>query len=94
VEYFITCATTFGAMFVFIFLKAFQQRNVSGDARWFYVVATSMALAATEVYVISVIVATGYQLALILSIGLGSGFGCVTAMATHRFLFRDKGRRQ
>lgn len=83
-----------GAMFLFVGLKAFQQLNVTKGAVWYVIVAISLCLAATEIYVIATIVRHGYSLALVGSVGFGSGFGCVTAMALHKFLFRNQGRLQ
>lgn len=75
------------AMFLFVFFKAFQQRNVAFDHYW-PVVPVSVCMAATEVYVISVIVRTGYDPLLVGGIGLGSGVGAMLAMYLHRRLFR------
>ena len=74
--------TLFAASFVFVFLKAFQQRNVAFDNyRW--VLPTSMGMAATEVYVISVIATQGYAVLAVLGMGLGAGAGALVAMYTH-----------
>lgn len=77
---------TFGASFVFIFLKAAQQRNVAFDHYW-WIVPTSMLMAVMEVYVIANIATRGYSWWLVLVIGLGSGLGALTAALLHkRFL--------
>lgn len=78
------------ASLVFIFLKAFQQRNVVLDAPAFVVMGTSLAMAFAEVYVIAVVVRVGYDPILVCSIGLGAGIGCVLAMRLHRVLFRKR----
>ena len=72
---------------IFIFLKAFQQRNVAFDSPSWVVILTSLAMAFAEVYVIAVIVTEGYDPVLVCSIGLGAGLGCVLAMRTHRYIF-------
>jgi hypothetical protein len=77
------------AMFAFVFTKAFQQRNVAFDHYW-PVIPTSWAMAFTEVYVISVIVRTGYDLALVLAIGTGAGVGALGAMVVHKHMFRTR----
>lgn len=78
----IHATTLFAASFVFVFLKAFQQRNVAFDNyRW--VLPTSMGMAATEVYVISVIAAKGYAILAVLGMGLGAGAGALVAMYLH-----------
>jgi hypothetical protein len=75
-----------GAMFAFVFLKAFQQRNVAGS-NFLPVVPTSLLMAVAEVYVISVIVRTGFDPALVLGIGAGSGAGAMSAMYLHDRVF-------
>lgn len=74
--------TLFAASFVFVFLKAFQQRNVAFDNYW-WVMPCSMGMAATEVYVISVIATQGYALLAVLGMGLGAGAGALLAMHFH-----------
>ena len=73
----------FGASFMFVFLKAFQQRNVAFD-HYFWVLPTSMCMAAAEVYVITVIAAKGYEILAVLGMGLGAGAGALLAMYLHR----------
>jgi hypothetical protein len=79
------------AMFCFVFLKAFQQRNVAFDAPWWVVLLLSYGMALTEVYVVSVIARQGFTPELVLSIGTGSGWGAVIAMAMHRKVFGTQG---
>lgn len=79
------------AMFVFVALKAWQQRNVAFDAPPWIVILTSYGMAFTEVYVISVIVAVGYDLATVFAIGTGAGLGAVAAMVAHRKVFGKQG---
>lgn len=75
------------AMFAFVFLKAFQQRNVAFDHYW-PVVPLSVLMAATEVYVIATVVRIGYDPALVLGVGVGGGAGCLVAMLLHKRIFR------
>ena len=77
------------AMFAFVFFKAFQQRNVAFDHYW-PVIPISLLMACAEVYVISAVVRGGYDPALVLSIGSGSGVGALLAMWLHRRLFRGR----
>jgi hypothetical protein len=79
------------AMFVFVFLKAFQQRNVAFDAPAWVVIVTSLFMAATEVYVIAAIVLEGYSIPLVASIGSGAGLGAVCAMRLHKRIFGEQG---
>ena len=75
------------ASFIFVFLKAFQQRNVAFDHVW-PVIPISLAMAATEIYVISSVVVLGYSGWLVLAVGLGAGVGAVLAMLLHKRIFR------
>ena len=79
------------AMFVFVFLKAFQQRNVAFDAPFWVILLLSYGMALTEVYVVSVIAEVGFSLELVAAIGTGSGWGAVIAMASHRAIFGKQG---
>lgn len=74
------------AMCAFVFLKAFQQRNVAGS-HYLPVIPVSLAMAATEVYVIAVIVRVGYDPTLVLAIGGGAGIGAIAAMRLHDAIF-------
>ena len=79
------------AMFCFVFLKAFQQRNVAFDAPWWVILLLSYGMALTEVYVVSVIARVGFSPELVVAIGTGSGWGAVLAMASHRKIFGKQG---
>lgn len=72
-----------GANFLFIFLKAFQQRNVAFD-NYKMVVPTSFGLALTEVYVIAKVAVLGFTLPLALTIGAAAGTGALSAMLLHK----------
>lgn len=78
-----TYLLSFLCSFAFIFLKAFQQLNVVHRQYWF-VVPTSMAMATCEVAVIALVAKNGWGW-LVLSTGVGGGFGCVVAMYFHGF---------
>lgn len=79
----------FFASFVFIFLKAFQQRNVAFD-HYNAIIPTSIIMAFAEVFVIYNIVIEGFELRLILAIGLGSGFGALIAAKVHKQIMGEK----
>lgn len=74
----------FLASFAFIFLRAFQQRNVQHD-NYVWVVPTSLSMAATEAVVIVNIAKQGWYLPLIIAVGIGSGLGCLCAMLFHKY---------
>jgi hypothetical protein len=82
------------AYFVFVFFKAFQQRNVSW-MNYKYVMPISYLMSVSEVIVISTVAYTGAQLfpfsmaalieilPMIFAIGTGGGLGCLSAMYLH-----------
>jgi len=82
-------ALTFFASFVFIFLRAFQQRNVAFDHEWI-VLPTALVMAFAEVYVVANIAVKGYSIPLVLTVGAGSGFGTLAAMWSHKKVFRRR----
>ena len=73
----------FAASFGFVFLKAFQQRNVAFD-NYGWIVPVSLAMAATEVLVVANIANSGWHIGLVLTIGCGSGLGALGAMLLHK----------
>lgn len=75
--------TVFGAQYVFIGLRALQQRNVAFD-NYVAVIPTSIAMATVEVLVISAIARTGWSFDLISALALGGGVGSLTAMWIHK----------
>lgn len=84
----IVFAAVFAANFAFIFLKAFQQRNVIHN-NYGWVLVTSNAMALFEVYVVSSVAKHGVELWLVLALGLGGGTGCLAAMLLHnKFVLR------
>lgn len=79
----ILALTLFCASFVFVFLKAFQQRNVAFD-HYKWVLPCSFGMALTEVYVIAAIVQTGYSFGAVVGMGLGGGTGALLSMYLHK----------
>ena len=75
--------TVFSAQYVFIGLRALQQRNVAFD-NYVAVIPTSVAMATVEVLVISSIARTGWTFDLVSALALGGGVGSLTAMWIHR----------
>ena len=74
-----------GANFGFIFLKAFQQLNVTKGHYW-WVMPTSFMMAIGEVYVVFNVAQNGFTLSTILSCGLGGGLGAICSMFVHKKL--------
>lgn len=77
------------ASFVFIFLKAFQQRNVAFN-HYLAVIPTSLLMAVVEVFAVATIAAEGWSIGIVLAVGIASGTGAVTAMLTHNRIFNNK----
>lgn len=84
-----TFLAAFFASFLFVALKSFQQLNVVHDQYWL-VVPTSVLMAVCEVYVVANIASLGWHVPLVLSVGIGSGLGCVASMFLHKRLTRRK----
>ena len=82
-KWYLLYPTIFAANFVFIFLKAFQQRNVAFD-NYGMVLPTSFGLALTEVYVIANVAKLGFTLPIVATVGLAAGTGAYTAMVLHK----------
>ena len=76
------------AMFIFVLLKATQQRNVA-FLHYGPVLPTSVLMAVTEVFVIASVVRIGYDPALVLSVGIGGGLGAILGMYLHNRIFGD-----
>lgn len=79
--------TLFGATFAFIFLKAFQQRNVAFN-NYIAVFPTSIGMAAMEVFTVTKVAANGWTLPVVLAIGSAAGTGALAAMLLHNKLFK------
>lgn len=77
----------FLANFIFIFLKAFQQRNVGG-AHYAAILPTSFAMAAAEVYIIVTVAKSGFEFGNILALGLAGGLGSCAAVWAHGRMFK------
>lgn len=71
-------AAAFAVAFVYVFLRAVQQMNVTARRYW-WVTPTSVLMAASEVFLVTTQVHHGAGW-IILPIGLGGGAGCIGAM--------------
>ena len=78
----------FAVSFTFIFLKAWQQLNVVHH-QLLWVMPTSFALAACEVYLVFHMARAGVDW-IVLPLGLGAGLGCLLSMMLHRRMMRRK----
>jgi hypothetical protein len=81
----------FAVNFVYIMLKAMQQKSVVADKKLF-IVPTSMAMAACETFMVATIatmvIATQSYWAFVPA-GLGGGVGCLIGMALFNRLNKD-----
>lgn len=77
----------FLASFVFIALKSWQQLNVV-KRNYVWIVPTSLAMAACEVYVIATVASNGGFGWLVLAVGFGGGLGSLFATWLHHRLFK------
>jgi uncharacterized membrane protein YfcA len=85
-----TFAAAFVAAFTFVFLKSWQQQNVV-FRKYLWIMPTSMAMAFCEGYVVYQL-ATAFKVVLIVTIGLGSGLGCMLATYLHNKLLHAADR--
>jgi len=76
-------ATAFGAMVLFVALKAFQQLNVVHD-QYKWVLPVSIGMGFCEVYIIAQVATQGFGLWLALAIGLGGAVGAMFSMWLHK----------
>lgn len=82
-------AAIFFSSYIFIALKAFQQRHVIHND-WWWVPPTSMAMAFVEYYVIYAVAKQGYSIGLVVAGGAGAGLGALTAMFVHNIHLKRK----
>lgn len=77
------------ASFALVFLRAFQQRNVSA-ARYGWMIATTFGYAFAEALVVLAYVSNGgFHIPSILAVAVGGSLGGVTAVAVSRRMFHD-----
>lgn len=70
------------AYFVYVFFRSFQQRNVA-FLHYNWIMPVSLCMALIDVFVISSVAKYGFDLWLVLCIGVGGGLGCIVAMQVH-----------
>lgn len=83
------------AYFIFVFFKAFQQRNVA-FMHYGWVMPISYCMAATEVLVISVVALAAVEantvwemIPTVLAVGTGGGAGAVVSMWVHKKIVKS-----
>jgi len=74
--------------FAYIFLKAFQQKNVMQD-KYYWMIPISICMGFSEVFLI-VTVAAHVTYLTGLCIGIGGGLGCIIACWSHNKITRIK----
>ena len=73
----------FIAHFLYVFLKAFQQRNVAFD-HYKMIVPISYGMALMEVFVIASIATRGFTVLSVVALGTAGGLGALLAMWSHK----------
>ena len=76
--------STFGACFLLVACKAFQQINVAWGHYWL-IFPTGLVFACAEVHVVHLMAERGFG-AVVLPVWLGSSAGCVCAMRFHKWV--------
>lgn len=79
----------FGISFVSVFFKALQNRNYNFD-NYAMIVPTSWAIAACELYLLSLFMRDGITIGYVVVVGTGSGLGGMLAMKMHSRFFKRK----
>lgn len=79
----LTVVAPFLVNYCYIMLKAWQQLNVVHN-NYYWILPTSMCMAAGEVFIMSRIVHTGFMWTFVAAGGLGAGLGALTAMHLHK----------
>lgn len=81
-----TLAAVAAAMFVFVGLKSFQQRNVA-HGNLMPIVPTSIAMAFCEFFVVAYVAVHGFDPVAATIIGVSAGLGSIVAVIVHRRMF-------
>lgn len=76
------------SMFVYVILRALQQRNVAFD-NYLWVIPTSYAMAIVDVFLISSVAKASWSIPLVFGYGTAGALGALSAMWFHkRFIGR------
>ncbi len=76
-------AEMFGATYLYVMLRALQQRNVAFDNYW-WIPPVSMCMAVVDVFIVAYIAHAGWSWSVVLPNGLGGMLGALTAMKFHK----------
>lgn len=73
----------FGACYVYVLLRAFQQRNVAFDNYW-WIIPTSYGMSVVDVFIVAFIAHTGWSPGIVFANGTGGFLGALSAMWLHK----------
>lgn len=73
----------FGACYLYVLLRAFQQRNVAFDNYW-WIVPTSYGMAVVDVFIVAFIAHSGWEPGIVFANGTGGFLGALSAMYMHK----------
>lgn len=73
----------FGACYLYVLCRAFQQRNVAFD-NYGWIVPTSYLMAVIDVFIVAFIAHEGWSPGIVLANGTGGCLGAITAMWLHK----------
>ncbi len=73
----------FGSCFVYVLLRAFQQRNVA-FLNYGWVIPTSYLMAVIDVFIVAFIAHAGWSLGIVVANGTGASLGALSAMWLHK----------
>ena len=73
------------AAFVYVGLRAFQQRNIALDKDW-AVPPTSYAMAGMDLLLVSFMASEGWTAPMWIALGTGGSLGSLCAMRLHRLM--------
>ena len=73
----------FAAVFCYVFVRAFQQRNVA-FAHYWWIVPTSYCMATLDVFIIVFVAKSGWHVPVVLANGTGGACGALCAVYLHK----------
>ena len=73
----------FAAVFCYVFVRAFQQRNVA-FAHYWWMVPTSYLMAMLDVFIIVFVAQSGWHIPIVLANGTGGALGALCAVFLHK----------